>query len=334
MKYSVFTLAVAWAAAIAITASPASADPLWYVNFEAAPFIANPARPTDTAALYRPIGDNIDANQGYILEADGFYAETPGDAVLPAKNAETQSRLRHSETSQLPTGGNLGPGTVGNVALRILGQGSGYWRTYSLNSLTLSHGAVTGPTTIEMVVMPASSDTPLYTPSTGANRQYIFEATDGTGADRFNLYYNNPSTTANTGSVYFEYNSPNQAYVNAETNLVLKTNEFQHIALAADTDNNQLKIYLDGTLVDTINVNFGVNEIILSADSGPSLGAFSQNQHFQGWIDSFAVTNELLGPGESNNFFLVPEPSSLGLLSIGLILIARSKRQDHDSVRA
>lgn len=105
----------------------------------------------------------------------------------------------------------------------------------------------------------------------------------------------------------------------------LKIDEWQHLALVKEP--GEYSIYLDGvqvaheTLASSTDgpYDFSGDGIIGSRTLGGPTGTW------YGWIDEFRISDEALLPSQFLNAS-IPEPGTLGLLSLGAILVAIRKR--------
>ena len=106
----------------------------------------------------------------------------------------------------------------------------------------------------------------------------------------------------------------------------LKIDEWQHLALVKEP--GEYSIYLDGVQV--------VHETLASSTDGPydfsgdgTIGSRTlggPTGTWYGWIDEFRISDEALSPGQFLNA-AIPEPSTLGLLGLGLLSFIIRKRK-------
>lgn len=112
----------------------------------------------------------------------------------------------------------------------------------------------------------------------------------------------------------------------------LKIDEWQHIALVKEP--GEYSIYLDGVQVvhDALApstdgpYDFAGNGTIGSRTLGGPTGTW------YGWLDEVRISDEALSPSQFLNA-AIPEPSTLGLLSLGLFVFAVQKKKQKVSNR-
>ena len=102
---------------------------------------------------------------------------------------------------------------------------------------------------------------------------------------------------------------------------MVQIDEWQHFALVVDS--TSYSIYLNGQVQASDSLPTGGDGPYWfpgNPEEGRSLG-----DGFRGWIDEFRISDEALSPSQFLNAS-IPEPGTLGLLSLGAILVAIRKR--------
>lgn len=117
--------------------------------------------------------------------------------------------------------------------------------------------------------------------------------------------------TTSLGNLYF--NSGFQGYM-ASPVLAndVQIGEWQHLALVKET--SQYSLYLDGMLLATEALPSGTDGPYYFPGTGMT-GDRTIGSSYGGWIDEFRISNEALTPDQ---FLIVPEPTSVVLLGLGL----------------
>jgi hypothetical protein len=102
----------------------------------------------------------------------------------------------------------------------------------------------------------------------------------------------------------------------------IRFNAWQHVALVKDQ--GEYSVYLDGQLLH--------NEELSPTTDGPYefhnpiTGSRTIGDGFRGWIDEFRISDEALLPSQFLNA-TIPEPTTLGLLGLGLLSLLIRKRK-------
>lgn len=93
----------------------------------------------------------------------------------------------------------------------------------------------------------------------------------------------------------------------------------------------QFRLYTDYLLVATGNLNNGDAQLVYD-DGALYIGDQTGGRAFEGWLDEFRITDQVLTPDQF--LFVIPEPSgALGLIGlIGAMILRRGRRRIGDSV--
>lgn len=215
-----------------------------------------------------------------------------------------ETGLMHGEvlnfTSVDPGGGDSGGSgwstSVPSSTVPLTGQpntgslhfGPGYVDLSNGNALDLGTSF-----TIEMFIMPDA-------PGLG----YPFYGFQPSSELRLNL-------SESSGSLYFntEFQSASPSPVLADA---VQLGEWQHLAMVKEP--GQYSIYLNGVLLTTESLPPGTDGPYFFPGTGIT-GDRTIGNGYSGWLDEFRISDEALTPDQ---FLIVPEPSTILLLGLGL----------------
>ena len=117
--------------------------------------------------------------------------------------------------------------------------------------------------------------------------------------------------------------SPPYQLFNGAAGTIVTNGAWNHIAVTTDFTANELKFYLNGNLADTKTITeTGVVDTAGDFLIGNYIAGNAES--YRGLMDDLRIYDHALSVGEVSA--LVPEPSSLALLSLSGLLIARRRR--------
>ena len=107
----------------------------------------------------------------------------------------------------------------------------------------------------------------------------------------------------------------------ASISATIPFNEWLHVAGVLDDSSGSMKLYVDGSLVNSTTTTIRPFAL-LDPTQNPGLGigglqSSNSQEYFNGFIDELRLSNAALLPSE----MLIPEPSSLALMLLGFVLL-------------
>ena len=106
------------------------------------------------------------------------------------------------------------------------------------------------------------------------------------------------------------------------TNTLLNEDQWYHLAAVRDSDNDELRIYLDGVLKGTtslVGTNGDNATGARAAGTYLNLGigsGLANSLALNGWLDSVRISSGVVAPGD---FQIVPEPGTVALVLTGVV---------------